>query len=242
MIPKSGVEFIEKTKYANLEKSNQQKNIQQPPLEIPWGDRGEVYSLPEIDMIETPIKKIIEQRSSVRTYKESEISLTELSYLLWCTQGVKEIRNNQSTLRTVPSAGARHAFETFLLINAVEELKSGLYRYLALQHKLNEYNINDTISEKMTKACLDQSMVRQSAVTFIWVAIVNRMNWRYQERGYRYLFLDAGHVCQNLYLAAESINCGVCALAAFDDNKMNELLNRDGKNEFVIYMATLGKK
>jgi SagB-type dehydrogenase family enzyme len=242
MIPNSGIEFIEKTKYAHLGQSNQQRTAQQPPLEIPWGDDSDIHGLTAIDVIETPIKSIIEQRSSVRIYKESVLTLPELSYLLWCTQGVKEIRNNQSTLRTVPSAGARHALETFLLINAVKGLKPGLYRFLALQHKLKEYKIDATFSEKITKACLDQSMVKQSAVTFIWVAIVDRMFWRYQERGYRYLFLDAGHVCQNLYLAGESINCGVCALAAFDDNKMNELLNRDGKNEFVIYMATLGKK
>jgi SagB-type dehydrogenase family enzyme len=84
-------------------------------------------------------------------------------------------------------------------------------------------------------------MVNTSGVTFFWVAVSERMEWRYPVRGYRYLHLDAGHVCQNLYLAAEAISCGVCAIAAFDDEKVNEALNLDGENLFVIYVATVGK-
>lgn len=67
------------------------------------------------------------------------------------------------------------------------------------------------------------------------------MTWRYSERGYRYLFIDAGHACQNLYLGAEAIECGVCAIAAFDDVIMNQLLGLDGESQFVIYLATVGK-
>jgi SagB-type dehydrogenase family enzyme len=68
------------------------------------------------------------------------------------------------------------------------------------------------------------------------------MKWRYGERGYRYMHLDAGHVCQNLYLSAESIDCGVCAIAAFQDEEINSVLGIDGEEEFVIYVATVGKK
>lgn len=84
-------------------------------------------------------------------------------------------------------------------------------------------------------------MVTASAVTFIWTAVIRRMTWRYGTRGYRYIFLDAGHVCQNLYLAAQEIGCGVCAMAAFDDEAMNRILNLDGEEQFTLYLATLGK-
>ena len=90
--------------------------------------------------------------------------------------------------------------------------------------------------------CLGQEFVKRSAATFIWVCDVNRMTWRYSERGYRYAFMEAGHVCQNLYLSAESIGCGVCAIAAYDDDTMNQLLGLDGESQFVIYIATIGKK
>ena len=69
-----------------------------------------------------------------------------------------------------------------------------------------------------------------------------RMRWRYGERGVRFIHLDAGHVCQNLYLAAEAINSGVCAIAAFDDIEVNTLLNIDGESVFTTYIATVGKK
>jgi SagB-type dehydrogenase family enzyme len=95
---------------------------------------------------------------------------------------------------------------------------------------------------QLTKACLDQAQVLNSAVTFFWVAIVERMFWRYDERGYRYLHLDAGHVCQNLYLAAEAIQCGVCAIAAFNDDMVNQALGLDGEKELAIYIASLGRK
>jgi SagB-type dehydrogenase family enzyme len=84
--------------------------------------------------------------------------------------------------------------------------------------------------------------VLHSAVTFLWVAVVERMTWRYAERGDRYLLLDAGHVCQNLYLAAEALGCGVCAIAAYDDALLNAELGLDGENLFVIYLASLGVK
>ena len=81
-----------------------------------------------------------------------------------------------------------------------------------------------------------------SAATFLWVADKKRMEWRYGDRGARYLHLDAGHVCQNLYLSAEAIESGVCAIAAFDDDEINRVVGVDGKEQFVIYVATVGKK
>ena len=181
---------------------------------------------------------------------------------MWSTQGIRnedleKIRLNISgekeieeinkilktvTLRNVPSAGARHAFETYLLINRVEGVESGLYRYIATRHKLLEISTESDLSAKLKKAAYNQSMVVKCAVTFIWVANTYRMTWRYGERGYRYLHLDAGHVCQNLYLSAENIACGVCAIAAFHDDEFNELLGLDGLKQFVIYLATVGKK
>ncbi len=146
------------------------------------------------------------------------------------------------TLRTVPSAGARHAFETFLLLNNVTGLAPGLYRYLALTHRLQQVDTDPAIPQRITKACFDQQFILRSGAVFLWTAVPYRMTWRYGERGYRDLHLDAGHVCQNLYLAAEAVGCGVCAIAAFDDDLMNGLLGMNGTDQFLIYLATVGKK
>ncbi|MFC1744260.1 SagB/ThcOx family dehydrogenase [Candidatus Riflebacteria bacterium] len=238
----TGEEFIEKTKYRNLEISAQQRGEHNPALQKIFVDNAKELPLPSPQNIKHSLREIIETRSSVREYKNEPISQEMLSYLLWCTQGVKEVYSQQCTLRTVPSAGARHAFETFLLVNNVTEISPGLYQYLALDNKLAEFATGDAIAQKIVNACLGQDFVGKSAVTFFWVAVVERMRWRYSDRGFRYLFLEAGHVCQNLYLAAESLDCGVCAIAAFDDDKLNEIFNLDGKKEFVVYLAPVGRK
>jgi SagB-type dehydrogenase family enzyme len=124
----------------------------------------------------------------------------------------------------------------------VEGLEPGLYRYMAIENGLVKLEAPTDIAAKVAHACLDQSQVTNSAATFIWVAVVERMFWRYVERGYRYLHLDAGHVCQNLALGAEQINSGICPIAAFDDEELNKVLGLDGESLFVIYLASAGKK
>ena len=240
-----GHEFMIQTRYENMKESEQVNKVIQPDLEMACDEQGKIIDLPmpeEIPPITIDFMALVELRTSVRDYQNVPISLLELSYLLWCTQGVKQVLGNKATLRTVPSAGARHALETYLLIHNVEGLKPGLYRFLGLEHKLIEVNLAENISEEIIKACLGQSFIAKSAVTFLWMAQASRMTWRYGERGYRYLHLDAGHVCQNLYLAAQVIGCGMCAIAAFDDEYMNKVLGLDGEERFVVYIAALGKR
>jgi|WetSurMetagenome_2_1015567.scaffolds.fasta_scaffold397892_2 SagB-type dehydrogenase family enzyme len=241
----TGQEFLEKTKYRYIGKSDQQKGLPQPLLELPPDPGRPVIDLPRPASPEIPpldLRTAIERRQSCRRYAHEPLTLPELSFLLWCTQGVKAVHGTQATFRTVPSAGARHAFETFLLVNDVDGLMPGLYRYLALTHQLQQRDTDPTISHRVTAACLDQQFILRCGAVFLWTAVPYRMTWRYGERGYRDLHLDAGHVCQNLYLAAEAVECGVCAIAAFDDDAMNGLLGIDGNNQFLIYLATVGKK
>jgi len=241
----TGDNFISKTKYQYLNLSDQMKGINPPSLQLPYPENMEIISLPNWDDLkfsQEDIASVINLRKSIRSYQQIAISLSELSYLLWCTQGVKEVISDIATKRTVPSAGARHALETTLLVNRVDGLKPGLYRYLSLEHQLGISKIDDYISDEIVKASFGQDFIKNSAVTFIWTAVIYRMKWRYGERAYRYIFLDAGHVAQNLYLSAESIGCGACAIAAFSDDEMSRILNIDGKEQFVIYMAAAGKK
>jgi SagB-type dehydrogenase family enzyme len=128
------------------------------------------------------------------------------------------------------------------MINRVRGLQPGLYRYLSFSHRLLAIDSDPELADRIAEACLGQSIVRDSAVTFIWSCVIYRMAWRYSERAYRLVHLDAGHVCQNLYLAALQIGCGVCAIGAFDDDLMAKLLGIDGIEEFVIYCASAGKK
>jgi len=245
MSNKIGKKFIEQTCYKVLEPSAQQKGQAQPPLQDKFDNLAELIDLPgpeSLDLSLLDFKQLIYKRRSLRNYSKISLSLEELSYLLWASQGVKKVVSGKATFRTVPSAGARHALETFLLVNNVKNLKPGLYKFCAIEHKLILVSAEENIADKITYGCHEQKFVKSCAATFIWIADVYRMTWRYGERGYRYLHLDVGHVCQNLYLAAESINSGACGIAAFDDDLLNSVLKLEGEKKFVIYLATVGKK
>lgn len=246
----AGSEFFEKSKYENMGESDQTQGKEQPPLEWAPSKDQKVIELPPPSLLKLggiPLRKVIDQRRTVRKYADDPISLDELSYLLWCTQGVQQLnpaytKGGRITLRTVPSAGARHAFETYVLANNVTGLLVGLYRFWATEHKLIEVSTDTGLAERLTEACLGQKMIKEAAATFVWVADTYRMWWRYQERGYRYMLLDAGHVCQNMYLAAESIGCGACAVGAYNDNEVHRVMELDGVEQLVIYIAPVGKK
>ncbi len=237
--------FLESTKYKNLGETDEEKGFPQPPLELASDSKKVVVDLPsplEIKVASVDLRKVIEDRVSVRKYFKKPLSMNELSWLLWCTQGVKQITKRPSTNRTVPSAGARHPFETYLVVNRVNGLEPGLYRFLATKHKLIIVDLDETLLDKFSAANWSSEMLSSSAVIFIWIAVSNRMTYKYGNRGFRYLHLDAGHVCQNLYLATEAIECGTCAVGGFYDDAANALLNLDGKEKFIVYMATVGKK
>jgi SagB-type dehydrogenase family enzyme len=241
----AGKEFMIKSRLHQLGPSAQEQGLPQPPLELDYPPAAPLIRLPKPADLNIPaidLRTAIERRITVRRYSDQALSLDELSFLLWCTQGVKAVTKRPVTLRTVPSAGARHAFETYVLVNRVDGLANGLYRFISLEHALLEVNLTPQITAQIQHASLDQSQIGNSAVTLIWAAVVERMFWRYGERGYRYLHLDAGHVCQNAYLAAEAMHCGVCAMAAFDDDELNQALDLDGENMFAIYMAAVGKR
>ncbi|MFZ3070441.1 MAG: SagB/ThcOx family dehydrogenase [Anaerolineaceae bacterium] len=242
-----GARFIELSRYANMEVSPESQGKPFPEYLSRVIDETQIIPLPDparINLGSSDLRSVIENRRSVRRYdQEAFLSLDELSYLLWLTQGVKKVSEKTGlTLRTVPSAGARHPFETYLAINRVESLVPGIYHFVAHLHALEAFQQGNDIIDKLNEAAQNQSQVITSAVTFIWTAIPYRTSWRYGSRGYRYLYLDAGHVCQNLHLAAESIGYGVCAIGAFNDEKVDALLGFDGKEQFSIYLASCGKK
>ena len=238
-----GSNYMEQSKCKNCGISDRQKKLPAPAAELPYQEESLIF-LPEPDMLEdrqVNFLELIELRTSVREYHNKAMSLKDLSHLLWCTQGVKMALPTGASLRNVPSAGARHALESYIYIRNVEGLAPGLYRFVALRHALVPMQITAISDEEWQEIFIGQRTPLNCSVLFMWSAVLERMTYAYGERAYRYLHLDAGHVCQNLYLAAQTIGFGACALGHFDDDKINKLLNVDGENQFVIYAATVGK-
>jgi len=181
------------------------------------------------------------QRRSGRRFSDSPLSLEELSFLLWATQGVDRIvADGKATLRTVPSGGARHPFETYIAAHRVTSLDPGVYRYLPLEHALISECRRDDMSEALTDAALGQAFVGDCAATFIWTAVPYRCEWRYPTEAAKLILQDSGHLCQNLYLACEAIGCRACAIGAYDQAAMDDFLDIDGDDELVVYLAPVG--
>ncbi len=231
----------------NFYLTDQNQGIEPPPVQKPPQPEQELVSLPGQnewhDFAGTDLLDAINQRRSHRRFKEESLSLAELAFLLWASQGIKGIIGPGSALRTVPSAGCRHAFESYLLVSNVADLKPGLYRYLPVEHALVlEKSIGkDLLQQSLAQSTLNQSFIATAPVCFVWSTLPYRMEWRYQLAAHRVILLDAGHLCQNLYLACEAIGCGICAIAAYDQDMMDKLLDLDGEDEFTIYLAPVGK-
>lgn len=225
--------------------TDQNRGIAPPPIEQPYPvDATRIDLVPYgkwTDIRAIELTTALFNRKSRRLYRNEPLSLDELSFLLWATQGIRAHINSGHAYRTVPSAGCRHALETYLCVVNIHGLQRGVYRYLPVEHQLLLERVAEDIGEKVVAAVFGQPYPGKAAVTFVWVAIPYRMEWRYDIAAYKVIALDAGHVAQNLYLACESMGAGTCAIAAYDQEAMDTLLGVDGTDEFAIYCASVGK-
>ena len=224
--------------------TRQSEGLQPPPVQKPVPPDSRIIKLPNHETWSIPscdLQTAIANRESHRRFTAGSLSLDELAFLLWATQGVRKELHEAAVLRTVPSAGCRHPFETYLAVLRVGGLENGIYRYLPLDHSLVFVRAIENLAAHLTEATRGQSFSGQSAVTFIWTVIPERTEWRYGDASYKVIALDAGHVCQNLYLACEAIGAGTCAIAAYNQAITDDLLQVDGDEEFCIYMAPVGK-
>jgi len=225
--------------------TDQRKKVPPPPLQKSYPANAKLIDLvaaKDFTVGNMPLIEAVNRRQSRRRYTAAALTLEELSFLLWAAQGVREIaKKGDATRRTVPSAGSRHPFELYLVVNRVNGLAPGLYRYLPLDHKLCFLWADSELSKKTAKACLKQAFVGKGAVVFIWTTLPYRAEWRYSIVAHKMIALDAGHSCQNLYLAGEAIDTGICAIGAYNQEELDALLKVDGTEEFAIYAAVAGK-
>ena len=231
--------------------SDQDLRLPQPPLNKASVSDKIISLTKDFDSVvqNNNFLEILNTRSSKRKYTGESLTLAELSFLLWATQGVKKLagRERKATFRTVPSAGARHPFETYLFVNRVEELEQGIYHYLPLEHQLEYIGPVENQIEKVSEAYCGQTFFAAAAVDFVWTAVPYRSEWRYTINAQKYALIDTGHLCQNLYFASESIGCGACAIGAYEQSLADGLLGLDSSpssgedNEFVVYAASVGR-
>jgi len=218
-----------------------------------WGAKPALYKeYPQANKIELPspreacsnpwqamsLETALKHRRSVRDFEHKPISLGQLSYLLWASTGIQRIEGGYE-FRTAPSAGALYPIETYVIANDVSKLEGGVYHYSVRAHKLDELRRGD-LRRQITQAAMGQDMCATAAAVFVWSAVFERCKWKYGQRAYRYVYLDAGHIAENLALAAVSLNLGSCEIGALFDDEVNAILGIDGEQESTILMAVIG--
>ena len=201
---------------------------------------AEKVTLPTDWDMDRELRQTLQYRRSCRRFGESAISIKDLSVLLWASQGITG-RAGNFFLRAAPSAGALYPVETYLSVQNVETIDGGLYHFQPAEFSLDKLS-GEFSGNKVAEAALGQSFLAQAGVVFIWSAILRRNFSKYGHRGMRYILMDAGHISQNMLLAAEALGLGACPVAAFYDDELNALLGLDGTEESVIYMAAVGTK
>ncbi len=216
--------------------------------EMDWFNQPELYKqYPKSQKIELPglgevagtsLLETLKARRSVRDYKNEPITKEALSYLLWASTGISHTQGDYA-FRTAPSAGALYPIETYIAVNNVTQLAEGIYHYSIWSHEL-ELVKRGNCGNALARSAMGQNICSDGAVVFVWTAIFQRAKWKYDQRGYRYVYLDAGHIAENLALAATSVNLGSCQIGALFDDEINDVLNLDGREESVIYMSAVG--
>ena len=213
-----------------------------------WQTRPEIYkhypSAPRIRLDPPdkeggmPLWQVIKRRRSIRDYKNEPLKKIHLSQLLWASQGVTK-KYMGYELRAAPSAGALYPVETYLVIHNVEEIQPGIYHYAIQDHELEQLKQGD-FRKAVASAALDQDFAARANVVFTWTALFERSKWKYNQRAYRYIYLDSGHIAQNLALAAVSLGLATCPIAALYDDEVNLLLEIDGEKESVLCLTAVG--
>ena len=215
---------------------------------LDWASKPETYkrypSAPKVQLeppkVESgaPLWGVMGRRRSVRTFKKEPLAKSELSQLLWAAQG---ITHPEYGFRTAPSAGALYPVETYLVVNSIEQIEPGVYHYAVDRYELEQLRAGD-FRLQVAQSALDQEMVYHANVVFIWTAVFARSKWKYRQRAYRYIYLDAGHIAQNVALAAVALNLGSCQVGALYDKEVNALLGVDGTEESFVYMTVVGRE
>ncbi len=236
--------YEENDPYEDFESDQVLRKPQPPLVKAPM--RGEDARIPlprDFDFLEKKddLLALIRDRHSTRVYTQEDLTLAQLSFLLWATQGVKGLRGKSyATLRTVPCGGARHEFETYLLIRKVEGLAPGAYHYLPMEHALEFLHPVENMEDAISQTLSGQNWAAKASVVFYWSMVPYRAEWRYGIHAHRVALIDVGHVGQNLYLACTGLGLGTCAIAAFQHEKCCEVFELDGDEEYIVYTAPVG--
>ncbi len=160
------------------------------------------------------LEETISKRRSERSFSGKELTLEQISQLLWSCQGVT---NERKGFRSAPSAGATYPLEVYLAT------KDGLFLYLPNSHSIKRLKDKD-LREELRNASFSQGFVKDAAVDIIICAEFKRTTSRYGTRGERYVYIEVGHAAENVHLQVVAEGLGSVPVGAFSDSKVKDAL------------------
>ncbi len=181
------------------------------------------------------VEEALWERRSVRVYAEVPLTIADAGQVLWAAQGVTDDRGH----RTAPSAGGLYPLEVYFVAGGVLGLEPGVYHYRPGEHLLVRVAGGDRRAA-LQAAAVNQTPVGDAPATVVIAAVPDRTNAKYGERGMRYVFMEAGHAAENVYLQAEAINLSTVAIGAFGEGEVRETLGLPG-NTTPLYLMPVGR-
>jgi SagB-type dehydrogenase family enzyme len=241
IIPEEGIgrRYLTETRYRREELGGWQAAYPRAPLEKEYSaDTPRLALNPQAGRRPGDLWDCLARRRSRRQYLARPLTQDELAALLWATQGVT-LATCQAAFRAAPSAGGLYPVETYVAAHRVEGVEPGVWHFRAANFTLELVAAGDR-RRPLVQAGLAQQFLGTAGAVFIWTGVLNRSRWKYRERAIRYLFLDAGHICQNLMLAATALGLGCCPVGAFFDEEVEQLTQADPREEVALYLAAVG--
>jgi SagB-type dehydrogenase family enzyme len=200
-------------------------------------------SLPAAGLPQRGLEDVFTARVSRRSFNGTPLTLPELASVLHAAYGVVDPAGERpETLharRTVPSAGGLYPLELYVVAERVESLPRGLHHYDPKRHSLEELSRGSQLAV-FASGLIDEDMIHGCSAIVLLSAMFWRSRFKYGLRGYRFALLEAGHVGQNILLAAAALGVGACPVGGFYDRTVNEALDLDGVNEAILYCVVLG--
>jgi SagB-type dehydrogenase family enzyme len=171
---------------------------------------------------EMSLEEAILNRRSRRDFKDSSLTLGEISQVLWATQGI----TGEAGLRAAPSAGALYPLDVYLVVGkeGVEGLGEGVYHYLPQSHSLQP-TLEGDVRQTLARLSLQQMSIAEAPLSLLITAEYERTTGKYGDRGVRYVHMEAGHAGQNVYLQAEALGLGTVTIGAFQDEEISKALD-----------------
>jgi SagB-type dehydrogenase family enzyme len=209
----------------------------------PYRDLPKIALPQQLPASRRSLDDVVRQRQGAHSFGPGPVRVEQLAKVLWMSYGVN--RDNEGTVyprpfRMIPSGGALYPLELYVQASRVEGLAPGLYHYDPEAHELDVLRQGDE-SEALARCLVQADLGRSAAAVVLITAVFARSVFKYADRGYRFILLEAGHLAQNATLIGQEMGLATAPIGGYADRDVDRYLGVDGLNESTVYLFLLGQ-